>query len=97
MNRMAWISRAALELVLGTLLFALGAVRRYPNSHLGVWLGGQYAAAFGWVPAPHASRLYVAAMQDAALFAGALLIGSAAFVCWEVARSEQQEKLDLLA
>ena len=97
MNRMAWIYRAALELVLGTVLFVLGTVWRYPATHFGVWLRLKYGAAFGWVSAPHAARLYVAAMQDAALLAGTLLIGSAAFVCWELARSEHREKLGFLA
>jgi predicted small integral membrane protein len=97
MNRMAWIYRAALELVLGTVLLVLGTVWRYPATHFGVRLGLQYGVGVGWVSAPHAARLYVAAMQDAALLVGTLLIASAVFVCWELARSEQREKPGLLA
>lgn len=97
MNRMAWISRAALELVLGLVLLVLGIVWRHPDSHFGVWLGLRHGAAFGWVSAPHAARLYVAAMQGAALLVGTLLIGSAVFVYWKLDRSEQREKLGLLA
>jgi len=92
MNRMAWISRAALELVLGAVLFVLGTAWRYPHSHFGVWFGLRYGAAFGWVSDPHAARLRVAAMQDAVLLVGALLIASALFVYWELARSKQRER-----
>jgi hypothetical protein len=97
MNRMGWISIAALELVLGALLLVLGTVWRYPHSHFGVWVGLLYGGLFGWVLAPHATPFYVAAMQDATLLVGALLIGGAVFVYWELARSEQGEKLGLLA
>jgi hypothetical protein len=97
MNRIAWIYRAALELGLGTVLLVVGTVCRYPHSHFGVWLGLKCGAAFGWVSAPHAARLYIAAMPDAALLVGTLLIASAAFVCWELARSEHREKPVLLA
>jgi hypothetical protein len=97
MNRMAWISRAALELILGTVLFVLGIVWRHPYTHLGVWLGLRYGGPFGWVLTPHGARLNVTAMQDALLLVGALLIGSGVFVYWELARSEQREKLGTLA
>ena len=97
MNRMGWISIAALELVLGAVLAVLGTVWRYPHSQFGVWVGLQYGAAFGWVSAPHAARSYVAAMQDAILLVGALLIVSAVFVYWELARSKKREKPGVLA
>ena len=97
MNRMGWISIAALELVLGAVLLVLGTVWRYPHSHFGVWVGLLYGGAFNWVSAPHATLFYVAAMQDTMLLVGALLVGSAVFVYWESARSEQGEKLGLLA
>jgi hypothetical protein len=95
MNRMGWISIAALELVLGAVLLFLGTVWRYPHSHFGAWVGMQYRAAFGWAWAPQAARLHVAAMQDPALLVGSLLVGSAVFIYWELARSEQREKLGL--
>lgn len=97
MNRMAWIFRAALELVLGAVLFVLAIVWRYPYSHLGVWLGLQNGGPFGWVPTHHAARLYAAATQDALLLVAALLTGSGVFVYWELARSKQQRKLGLVA
>lgn len=96
MNRMSWISIAALELVLGAVLIVLGTVWRYPHSHFGVWVGTQYGAAFGWASAPQAARLHVGAMQGPALLVGTLLVGSAVFIYWELARSEKREKLGLL-
>ncbi len=97
MNRIGWISRAALELVLGAVLAVLGTVWRYPHSHFGVWVGLRYGAAFGWVSSPHAARSYVAAMQGALLLVGALLIASAVFVYWELAGSKQRQKPGVLA
>lgn len=97
MERMAWISRAALELALGAVLFVLGIVWRYPYSHVGAWLGLRYGGPFGWVPTPHAARLYVAATQDALLLVATFLIGSGVFVYWELACSKQREKLGLVA
>ena len=91
MNRMGWISIAALELALGAILLFLGTVWRYPHSHFGVWVGMQYGAAFGWASAPQAARLH-AAMQGPALLVGSLLVGSAVFIYWELARSAQREK-----
>ena len=95
MNKMGWISIAALELVLGAILLFLGTVWRYPHSHFGGWVGMQYGAAFGWASAPQAARLHVAAMQGPALLVGTLLVGSAVFIYRELARSEQVEKLGL--
>ena len=97
MNRMGWISIAALELVLGAALLFFGTVWRNPHSHFGVWIRMQYGVAFGWASAPRAARFHVAAMQGPALLVGSLLVGSAVFIYWELARLEQREKLGLRA
>jgi hypothetical protein len=96
MNRMRWIAIAALELVLGAVLFVIGIAWRSPQSHFGVWLGLRYGTVFGWRFAPYTARFYVATMQNAALLVGTLLLGSAVFLGWELACAERREKSGLL-
>src|SRR5271157_2529734 len=96
MNRMGWISIAALELVLGAVLLFLGTVWRYPHSRFGVWVGMQYGAAFWLVIGSSGGAITCSSNAGCpALLVGSLLVGSAVFIYWELARSEQREKLAL--
>src|SRR5271157_1761624 len=95
MNRMGWISIAALELVLGAVLLFLGTVWRYPHSYFGVWVGMQYGAAFGWVIGSSGGAITCSSNAGSRTAGRITSSRSAVFIYWELARSEQREKLAL--